>query len=289
MADLNHNAKTRSHGVLLALTLVLIAVAAFAGAIVWAGGIDAVTELMGLDFGTGVVANDPGPTIKPGDGDSDDATSTPGASTDATGSAPATTSVGAGDGDADDADGVSGPAPGASIPISSAQAAMYREQLQSQEQIVRLVDGEVSSVAIGSPAASASRANIPLSVSYKSSSPVSGTMTLLNTDGLWYFSSISAGGGSAAVAKPRTVDSGVVNTITRQQADPDCQLLMEEGLVEGGFRSARVDGVSKGAGTATVNVTLQGGSLDRKAARFVLISKTENGKKYWFLTRFELK
>lgn len=292
MPDLNPNAKTRSHGVAIALTLVLIAVAAFAAAIVWAGGIEEAAKLVGLDLGGVTIAGDGGIAVnKPADGDSDDATTTPGGSTTATTSVPATSTpvVGAGDGDADDADGVSGPPPGASIPISTAQAKLYREQLQSQAQIIRLVDGEVSSIGIGTPSASASLASIPLSVSYKTSSPVSGTMTLVNTDGLWYFSSISAGGGNAAVAKPQSVDSGVVSTITQQQADAGCQALIEEGLVEGGFKTARVDGVSKGAGTATVNVTLQGGTLDRKSARFVLISKTDSGKKYWFLTRFELK
>jgi len=292
MPELTPTTKTRSHGVALALTLVLIAVAAFAAAIVWAGGIEEAAKLVGLDLGGDTVAVDDGIAVdKPGDGDSDDATTTPGGSTTATDSVAVTSTpvVGAGDGDADDADGTSGPPAGASIPISAAQAKMYREQLQSQAQIIRLVDGEVSSIGIGTPSASASQASIPLSVSYKTSSPVSGTMTLVNTNGLWYFSSISAGGGNAAVAKPQSVDSGVVNTITEQQSDADCQALIEEGLVEGGFKSARVDGVSKGAGTATVNVTLQGGTLDRKSARFVLISKTDSGKKYWFLTRFELK
>lgn len=292
MPDPTQATQTRSHAVLLSLTLVLLAVAAFVGAIVWAGGIDAAAKLVGLDFGASTVASDSGTTDGSGS-DSADAATSPDPSTVATGSFTATATPvpasGAGDNDADDADGTSGPPAGASIPVSTAQAKMYREQLQSQAQIIRLVDGEVSSIAIGNAAASASRANIPLSVSYKTSSPVSGTMTLVNTDGLWYFSSISAGGGNAAVSKPQNIDSGVVSTITQQQADPECQALIEEGLVEGGFDSARVDGVSQGAGTATVNVTLLGGTLDRKPARFVLISKTDSGNKYWFLTRFELK
>lgn len=289
---MNQNAmpmKPRSR-VLLATVLVVATVAVFAGAVVWAGGVDAVAELLGLDLGGAtVVANDPG-TDKPADGDSGEPSAGASSSVDPTASVDATVvASGTGDDDADDPKPSSGPAATASIPISSAQAAMYREQLQSQAQIIKLVDGEISAIGIGTSSSTASRANIPLSVSYKASSTISGTMVLLNTDGLWYFSSISAGGGSAAVAKPRAVDSGVVNTITQQQADPDCQALIEEGLIEGGFKSARVDGVSKGAGTATVNVTLQGGTLDRRSARFVLISKTDSGNKYWFLTRFELK
>jgi len=293
MTDTAPVQKPRKRGVALAVMLVILALLAFAAAVVWAGGIDAVAELIGLELdGSSVVLTDPD-SAAGSDSDSDEATAAPGAAGSKTGSGAATTAPSApasgGDNDEDDADGTSGPPAGASIPISAAQAAMYREQLQSQAQITKLVNGEVSSVAIGTSSASASKASIPLNVSYKSGSPVSGTMVLVNTDGLWYFSSISAGGGGSATTKPQNIDSGVVHTITEQQGDPECQALIEEGLVESGFKTARVDGVTQGAGTATVNVTLLGGALDREPARFVLISKTDSGNKYWFLTRFELK
>jgi len=294
MTDATPVQKPRKRGVALAVTLVVLALVAFAAAVVWAGGIDAVAELIGLDLDGSTIAvtpQDPAPDSD--DASSDDTKTTSGSSGGGSGSTAATSTPSApasgGDNDADDADGTSGPPAGATIPISAAQAAMYREQLQSQAQITKLVSGDVSAVAIGTSSATSSRASIPLNVSYKSGSPVSGTMVLVNTDGLWYFSSISAGGGGSAVSKPQNVDSGVVHTITEQQADPECQALIEEGLVESGFKTARVDGVTQGAGTATVNVTLLGGSLDRKPARFVLISKTDSGNKYWFLTRFELK
>lgn len=301
MTETTTSQKPRKRGVALAALFVLLAIGAFAAAVVWAGGIDKVAELVGVDLadlgiGSGGGHTAINNTVNGGSG-SDEATSTQGDSEEATESAEATSSAGggtktgAGDNDADDADGVSGPPAGAYIPVSAAQAAMYREQLQSQAQINKLVDGSVASIAIGTASASASKAVIPLSVSYKTDPPLSGTLVLVNTNGLWYFSSISASdhSGSASTTKPQNVDSGVVNTITEQQADPDCQKLIEEGLVEGGFKTARVDGVSAGSGTATVNVTLLGGAMDRTPARFVFISKVDSGNKYWFLTRFELK
>lgn len=299
MTETTTSQKPRKRGVVLAALFLLLAVGAFAGAVVWAGGIDKVAELVGVDLadlgiGSGGGHTADNSTVNKGS-DSDEGSSTAD-SGEATGSVEPTSNTGgattgAGDNDADDADGVSGPPAGAYIPVSAAQAAMYREQLQSQVQINKLVDGSVASIGIGTASASASKAVIPLSVSYKTDPPLSGTLVLVNTNGLWYFSSISAAdhSGSASPVKPQNVDSGVVSTITEQQADPDCQKLIEEGLVEGGFKTARVDGVSAGAGTATVNVTLLGGTMDRTPARFVLISKVDSGKKYWFLTRFELK
>lgn len=293
--------KPRKRGVAIAALFVLLAIGAFAAAVVWAGGIDQVAELIGVNLADLGIGTDSGGTAinntVNGGSRSQDGTKTDEASEEASESAGATstagggTKTGAGDNDTDDADGISGPPPGAYIPVSAAQAAMYREQLQSQVQINKLVEGSVASIAIGTPSATASKAVIPLSVSYKTDPTVSGTLVLVNTNGLWYFSSITAADhrASSTATKPQNVDSGIVSTITEQQSAADCQKLIEEGLVEGGFKTARVDGVSMGSGTATVNVTLLGGTMDRTPARFVLISKVDSGNKYWFLTKFELK
>jgi len=183
------------------------------------------------------------------------------------------------------------PAVGAAavFPIGAAQTAMYREQLQSQVQIGRLVDNKIRSLAIGTPVTTDTRSRIPVTVAYRTGGSLSGTMELARHDGLWYFLSLTAAGGQDAGPRPRTIDSGVVRTIASQQATSENQRLIREGLIQGGFKTARVDGVSKGAGSATVHVTLLGGTLDRQAARFVLISKEDSGRKYWFITRFELK
>lgn len=177
----------------------------------------------------------------------------------------------------------------AAFPIGAAQAAMYREQLQSQVQIGRLADNKISSLAIGTAVTTDTRSRIPVTVTYRAGGSLSGTIELARHDGLWYFLSLTAAGGRDVGPRPRTVDSSVVRTIASQQATDENQRLIREGLIQGGFKTARVDGVSKGAGSATVHVTLLDGALDRQAARFILISREDSGRKYWFITRFELK
>ena len=85
------------------------------------------------------------------------------------------------------------------------------------------------------------------------------------------------------------MDSSVVSVITSAQGETGTQQLLANGVVANRFQTVRVDGVSVGLGTAIVNVTLFGGTMDRRAARFVMISKVDSGHKLWFLTRFELK
>jgi len=268
----------------LAISLTLFVVAIFA-----VGGAGEVMRMLGITQDP--VAVQPGPEV-PGIPDPDVAQQPPGDPT-VTPGVETTPSV--------DATPVSDPqevpptqeAPpsvtAAAFPVGSAQAAMYREQLQSQTQIGRLADNKIRSIAIGTAVTAGNRSQIPLTVTYRAGGSVSGTMQLASQEGLWYFLSITAAGGRDMGPRPRTVDSGVVNTIATQQGTAANQRLIREGLLQGGFRTARVDGVSKGAGSATVNVTLLGGTLDRQAARFVLISKEDSGRKYWFITRFELK
>lgn len=280
-------ARTTRSTIAVSLLMVLITGAAFAGAVVWAGGIDAVLEMVGIQ------AENPEPTAGP-------APSVPGAYDPADKEEPSTVEPTATPSAEESATDVaeespdvpstpSGTSAQAVFPVSSAQAAMYREQLQSQGQLLRLVNGEVASVALGTTSVSASRATVPLTVAYRDGTSVSGSMSLSNSDGLWYFAAIGTGSPPTEITRPRAVDSGVVRVIAEQQGSAANQDLMRRGIIENGFAKARVDGVTSGAGTATVNVTLLGGSLDRKAARFVLISKEDSGTKYWFLTRFELK
>ncbi len=271
-------------GVVVGLILVLLSAAALAVTVTWVGGVDEVARILGIaDQPVVDAVSDPKPQQDPVT-PADESTTTP--------SEPTTTQV--------SPDSTPTPTPSippadgtaeaaAVFPISSAQAAMYREQLKSQSQINRLVNGDIASFAIGSASVSSDRATVPLTVRYRSGGSLSGSMTLGRSDGFWHFLRISAAGGTESTPRPRTVDSGVVRTISQQQATAANQDLIDRGLLKGGFKTARVDGVTRGSGTQTVHVTLLGGTLDREAARFILVSKDEGGRKYWFITRFELK
>ena len=175
----------------------------------------------------------------------------------------------------------------ASLP-AEAQARMYREQLQSQNSLGNLAAGEMASARLGTTNVSGDTASVPLTVTYRDGGSISGTMTLRRYEGLWYFYSLYSSGTDDSI-KPQTVDSSVVAVISSEQGEAGTQELLADGVIANGFQTVRIDGVTMGSGTATVNVTLLGGTLNRRAARFVMISKVDSGRKLWFLTRFELK
>lgn len=281
-------------GVVIGLALVLLSMAALVLAVTWVGGVSEVARILGIGeqpVAEAPVTPAPQPDSVP---PADDTTPTPSNEAtpqvsvdptptpipDPTAAQPSAPAAPPADRDAQAA---------VVFPISTAQAAMYREQLQSQSQINRLVNGDITSLALGAAATGPNRATVPVTVRYRAGGSLTGTMVLGRTDGLWYFLSIAAAGGAESTPRPRTIDSGVVRTISQQQGTAANQDLINRGILQRGFTTARVDGVTRGSGTATVHVTLLGGSLDRKPARFVLVSKDDSGRKYWFITRFELK
>jgi hypothetical protein len=106
----------------------------------------------------------------------------------------------------------------------------------------------------------------------------------------WYFFSLERGGNgshSSPGVKSDTFDSGVVSTITEQQALPGTQEMMTAGLLGGGYHTVKVERVTMGPRTATIDVVMSGGSEPPSKGRFVCVSKTEAGITYWFVARFE--
>ncbi|MHB9003859.1 MAG: hypothetical protein ACYC6C_07300 [Coriobacteriia bacterium] len=283
--------RRKRKGVLFALLLTLIALGVVAGAVVWAGGIEGVSEILGLGGGENVAVV-PG-TRTPRSPDQEPSDTPPTGSTETTPSAEETVVAEApGAVDPADTDGSSSTdgdvTSQGTFPTSAAAAAMYREQLHSQWGLTELAENKWASFSMGIPTVSTTKVVVPIGVKSRSGGTTNASMTISNSDGLWYFSSF-AGIDDASQQPVRTLDPGVVATLSNQQATSSNQELIRKGIVEHGFTTCRVDGVARGSGTATVNVTLLGGSLDRRAARFVMITKDEGGKKYWFVTRFELK
>ena len=174
---------------------------------------------------------------------------------------------------------------------AEAQNRMYTEQLQSQATIKELLGKKVSIIRMGTPSASGPMARVPVTVVYKSGSTYSGTMALRKYGRMWYFFSMTAasatGGGNTPA--PTAFDSAVVAAITGQQATPANQHVLVDGVLGGGFKTIKVTGVTRGAGTATVNVLLSGGTAKPTAGRLVCISKTDGTTPYWFIARFDAR
>jgi hypothetical protein len=160
---------------------------------------------------------------------------------------------------------------------------MYWEQVASQEQIGKLVRGQVRSVAFGSVVLSGETAVVPLSVAYVDGSSMSGRMVLRRYGTAWYFSSIARSGNALTVTTGKSADIGVVSTIVNQQASNQD---LVSGIVVGKYKTCTVNGVSSGSGTATVRITLSGGQEEAVAGRITCISKVLDGTKMWFVTSF---
>lgn len=273
--------KASSKRLLVALVATIVVVGAFAAAYALLGGAGMIADLLG---GTGAqpVASKPATPAKPGTPASKPATS-PAGTTVATASAEPTSAA------EQPATQPSGSTSGAStkpavtLPTSDQAARMYWEQVASQEQIGKLVRGEVSRFSIGTVSVSGDTAIVPLSVSYTDGSSLSGRMMLRKYGNAWYFSSIARSGSPLTVTTGKAADLGVVSTIVNQQATNQD---LVAGIVSGAYKSCTINGVSAGSGTATVRITLSGGSGSPVAGRITCISKVIDGTKMWFVTSF---
>jgi len=289
-------ATKRTVPVLVWVLVLVVATVAFGAAVVYSGGLNSALELVGvgsLGNSGGGLGSVPRGTKGAGAPVSGAATGTAGeststASTSTTASADTTASAGKSSKPAA-ASGSSSKKvvrdPG--LP-TSARIAMYRGQLRSQRPINKLVANQVSNLRLGTPRKSATKATVPLTVTYRDGSTASGTMTLNKYNSRWYFAGLSTSG-DQTTPNPDTISSSVVQTIVRQQATRANQSMIVNGILGGGFKNAAVTSVSGGSGTATVNVALSGGTSAPKNGQFVCISQADGPTTYWFIARFAAK
>lgn len=265
-------------GVFVALALVIVVAALLGVGYFFFGGADLVADLTGGKT-VAETPSTPAPSTTPTP--SDPAASEPSAtvSAEATEAAPAEESEEAPSGftSAD-----SNTKPAAKPPTGDQASRMYWEQAASQEQIAKLVAGEITSVSFGAVTKSGNTANVRLTVTGKSGS-VSGTMVLRNYSGVWYFSSIARDGNTLAVSTGKAADTSIVSTLIANQASNQA---IVNGIISGGYKTCTVKGVSSGSGTATIKMTVGGGSSPATAGSIVCVSKTIGGTKNWFITSF---
>ncbi len=281
---------TKKRSLLVPLLVVLAAAAVFAASFWFLGGMELAERLLSGSDGDQVATPvPPKPTEDPDDEDAappeeeapdedadvdedaeepaDAAPTTPATSpTPSTPSAPSDSAV--------------TPVTGVQVP-AEARERMYWEQVDSQEQITKLVTGKITSFSFTPQSATATEAR--LRVSTHGDDPISGTAVLRSYDGAWFFSSITRDGNTSRGAAGRRGDTSVTNTIVNQQATSQDVI---GAFVDGGYRSVKVNNVSMGSGTATLDVEFGGGTKARTAGQIVAISKDINGVKHWFLTSF---
>lgn len=293
--------KASSKRLVAALVATVVIVGAFAAAYALLGGGDLVAELLGGKPAEPVATKPSAPSTAPS---APAQTSEPTSSAEPTEAAEASATEPAGTSEGSTSSGsISGTpsgstpsgstsggstsggssTPAVTLPTSDQAARMYWEQVASQEQIGKLVRGEVSRFSIGSVAVSGDTATVPLTVTYTDGSSLSGRMVLRKYGNAWYFSSIARSGNPLTVTTGKSADLGVVSTIVNQQATNQD---LVAGIVSGAYKSCTINGVSAGSGTATVKITLSGGSGSPVSGRITCISKVIDGTKHWFITSF---
>lgn len=267
-------AKTRNGKTLVAGLLVIVLFAAFAAAFYLLGGVELVSSALGGLF----ASNTP-------------ATSAPGGSNAAV---PATSSA-----EASGTGALKLPV-GVDEPFAKR---MYVEQLESEENIAKLVTGKVDSISFGASSTVAGGTEIRLVAQFKDKTSGKGTLGLAQRAGSWFFVFLRGErgantNGEADTVSPDTkedfasnqtplnntpVDVDVLNTILEQQMKSQDAF---KGIVDGTYAKLKVDKVTQGPGTATLEVTLTGPKNAAMKGRILCISKDIDGKTTWFVTSF---
>lgn len=249
---------SRRH-VLLAVLFFVVALAAFASAFYVYDGASLVREYL-ADASWPFAAGDTGE----GPGSSDDATSTPDA--------------GAGSGELRLPEG---------MPEEFALR-LWQEQIDSQDNIRRLVDGEVISVAINDVQERGDRAVLGVDVRFKDATAAKGTLEMVRFGDTWYFARVTglhpdAAVGDTPIPKVDDVDVGVLNTILEQHQGSS-QVLQE--YADGVITKVVVNDIVTGPGTARLTLEMEQTHPHVGWGDLVMISKEIGGETVWFLARF---
>jgi hypothetical protein len=159
---------------------------------------------------------------------------------------------------------------------------MFYEQVGSQAMITKLVGGGITGISFGAPSVGSTSARIPATAALRSGGTYGKSMSFAKSGGAWYFTSIGARQTSANIP----VDSGVVSVLTKTQSTSEAQQAVGD-LLAGKIKSLKITGVTKGAGTASVNCVVTGtGSFAGRKCRFTCIKKSDGVTDYWFISRF---
>jgi hypothetical protein len=258
--------KPRSGRTVLAFLLLIVMVAAFAAAFYEYGGTEIVAGLLrSAPFGLLGGSSTPAATV---------ATSTP--------SAAATFPPG----------------------VDEAFAKrVYLEQLESEVNIQKLVNGEVTKFTYGKVDRTGSDAVIQIRAYFKDGSSAPGVVGLASKQGKWFVAYVAgrATAGTTGLASTVSrrvnenspqrrkqmaeakVDIDVVLAMLQQQVSSQDTLA---NLVNSDYSVMTVEKVTPGQGTATVEVSLVPKSGSPEKAQLICITKQVDGKDTWFITTF---
>lgn len=261
-------AKRKSSKTVLASVLVLVLLAAFGSAFYAFGGVGIVSPW--VDKAVGILSG-PSPAQSPAP------TGAPAAAVDASSSAAATTAP------------ASGYPPGVDEPFAKR---VYVEQVESESNIQKLVDGKISSMTFGKVSNIPGGREVAITITAVDKTSIGGVLGLARRGSDWYFVYVAGdrtsheGFGEDPAGDElasKTVDADVMHTVMQQQAAAQDVV---RGIADGTFARASFDGVSPGSGTATLHMTLVPKRGAVVKGDVLCIRKDIDGAATWFVTSF---
>lgn len=165
---------------------------------------------------------------------------------------------------------------------------IWQEQINSQANIERLVDGEVSRIVVSNVTQDGVDAVLDIEAEFREGPSVQGTLEMRRFGDNWYFARVT---GLRPESEPATdtplpsvddVDTGLLNTMIEQQTRSASVL---EEYATGVVRQVSIREIVDGSGTVTINIEMNESHEDGYG-EIVLIEKTIDGTPHWFLARF---
>ncbi|HET6350510.1 MAG TPA: hypothetical protein VFG89_00025 [Coriobacteriia bacterium] len=181
---------------------------------------------------------------------------------------------------------------------------VFLEQVESQDNLGRLVDGELTSISAEDVVETDDGAIVYVTAHFSDGTSGPGYLRLVKKESGWYYASV-AGGNEAAAGLSSTVsdgkvedvqrtddeviahvgstvfDSGVINAIISQSAK---NASLAKDLVAGEISAISFGKPKSGAGTVTIPATIDYRTGADRKGQTVLVAKTIDGRQYYFMT-----
>ena len=170
-----------------------------------------------------------------------------------------------------------------SLPPADAQEVMFWEQMASAATIQELVDDKFATFELSEVVAKDSSAEVRVKATYRDATSISGWMIMREYDKSWFFASITRDGNSMTTPVSGPADAAVTKAIAEGNA---ANQEIPAAIIDGGYKLITVEKVTKGSGTAIIDVTFSGGSAAATKGQITCVSKEIGGVTHWFITGF---
>lgn len=169
---------------------------------------------------------------------------------------------------------------------------MYTEQVDSSDNVERLVAGEFKSIKVERREVTTPTATLHVTFTDKEDIEYRGVMVLDRGGDKWYFRTITSvvdfENGEALEDSPlvEAPDTGVLNTILKEQTENYGALIK---MVDGTYTEIKLSKPKAGFRSVTIPVTFEGPSAKKAKGEVTCIQRTEQGRDIWFVASFANK